>query len=152
MTLRTVTLTVLWLALLGFCLVLGFSPVIELRLGELALPIFVTTAALVVFVLALARPIARAQILRWSRLFAVAGLFSLFSVALVSRLTDGFSCQHACLGFLNNTLGYACAEWARGCIAEWFSLFLVGFSVAFVGFSRFRPNLAFKSDALKRAP
>ena len=149
---RTISFTALWLVILGFCLVLGFAPVIELWLGELVLPISVATVALLVFVLAMVRPAARSHILRWSRLFAVAGLLSSFGVALVSRLTDGFSCEHACLGFLNNALGYACGEWARGCIAEWFSLFLVGFSAALAGFSRFRPNPSFKRDALKRAP
>lgn len=152
MTLRTVIFTALWLALSGFCLVLGFTPVIELQFGKLLLPIFVTSAALLVFIFVWLRPTARTHIFRWSRLLAVAGLLSVFGVALVSRLTDGFSCEYACLGLLNNVLGYACGEWSRGCIAEWFSLFLVGFSVLFLGFSRFSPNPAFKRDALKRAP
>jgi hypothetical protein len=150
--LRTVIFTALWLALLAFCLVLGFSPVVELRFGELVLPIAVSTSALLAFIFALLRPTARVHVLRWSRIFAVAGLLSVFGVALMSRLTAGFSCEYACFGLLNNALGYACGEWARGCIAEWFSLFLVSFSAALVVFSRYRPNLAFKRDALKRAP
>jgi hypothetical protein len=126
---------------------LGFSPVIELWLGVFVLPISVASTALLVFVIALLRPAIRVQILSWSRLLALAGLLSTFGVALMSWLTDGFSCEHACLGFLNNALGYACGEWARGCIAEWFSLFLVGFSAALAVFSRLRPNPSFKRDA-----
>jgi len=122
--------------------VFGFSPVVELRFGEFVLPIVVSTAALLAFVFSLLRPTARAHVLRWSRLFAVAGLLSAFGVALMSRLTAGFSCEYACLGLLNNALGYACGEWARGCIAEWFSLFLVSFSAALVGFSRYRSLVA----------
>jgi len=149
MALRSITFTALWLTLLAFCIWLGFSSAIELRFGELVLPITIAIACLLVIILALLLPAARSHCVAWCRLLAVSGVLSVLAVALVSRLTDGFSCQYSCPGILNNALGYACGEWSRGCIAEWFSLFLLGFSAVLGNFSRFRPNPSFERDAAK---
>lgn len=137
---RAITFTALSLALLAFCLVLGFSPAVELWFGTLALPISVVTVALMVFIFALLNPKARALTLKRSQLLAIAGLLSTLGVAIVSWLSNSFTCEQACLGILNNALGYACGEWARGCIAEWFTLFFLGFSTALFSISKTRSN------------
>lgn len=129
MILRSATLTVFWLALAAYCVLLGFGPAVELRFGEEALPTAIASVASITVIFWLVWPPVRARILGWSRLIAISGVLSVVAVLIVSRITDGFSCDGSCFGVVNDILGYACGEWPRGCVAEWFSLFLVGFSL-----------------------
>jgi hypothetical protein len=142
--------TIAWVTVLAFSIWIGLSAAIDLHYGEALLPV-ILLIVFFVFITAyfLSAKVKQVRLFLWGRLLSISSILSVLSVYLVSIVTDGFSCQFSCPGIINSYLGYACGEWSRGCIAEWFILFILAFTILLKLISALGPNKALKGDADK---